>query len=197
MHSWVRQCKQVLVRNDKAKDIGSRIQIGSKQPRNLQRLVGGDRGDSKFEAPPHDAGCRKCNRCRVSCPKIQETKFFESTNTQKRYKIKQKMDCDSDYLVYLVTCKKCHGQYFGKSQTKFKLRHSNHKREIKGDIGGLGHHYNEAKGGCGYENLTVILIEQVAERTPQFLAKREVYWQHQLRVYIENGCRAHCYRKEV
>ena len=45
--------------------------------------------------------------------------------------------------------------------------------------------------------VTVILIEQVVEKTPQFLAEREVYWQHQLRVYIENGCRAHCYRKEV
>ena len=146
IHSWVRQCKQVLVRNDKAKYIGSRIQIGSKQPKNLQRLVGGDKGDSKYEAPPHDAGCKKCNRCRVACPKIQETKYFQSTNTQKKYKIKQKVDCDSDFVVYLVTCKKCHGQYVGKSQTKFKLRHSNHKREIKGDIGGLGHHYNEAKG---------------------------------------------------
>ena len=71
------------------------------------------------------------------------------------------MDCDSDYLVYLVTCKKCHGQYVGKSQTKFKLRHSNHKREIKGDIGGLGHHYNKAKGGCGYVNLAVI-VEPIA-----------------------------------
>ena len=84
-----------------------------------------------------------------------------------------------------------------KSQTKFKLRHSNHKREIKNDIGGLGHHYHEDKGGCGYENFTVILIEQVEPKTPQFLAEREVYWQHQLRVYIENGGRAHCYRKEV
>ena len=81
----------------------------------------------------------------------------------------------------------CHGQYVGKNKTIFKLRHSNHKREIKNDIGGLGHHYHEAKGGCGYDNFTVILIEQVALKTPQFLAEREVYWQHQLRVYIENG----------
>ena len=46
-------------------------------------------------------------------------------------------------------------------------------------------------------NTTIILIEQVAQKTPHFLFEREVYLQHQLRVYIENGGRAHCYRKEV
>jgi hypothetical protein len=135
--------------------------------------------------------------CRVSCPKIQESQFFTSTNTQKKYRIKQKLNCDSDYVVYLATCRKCQGQYVGKSQTIFKKRHSNHKSEIKKNTGGLGHHYNEGRGGCGYENFTVILIEQVEVKTPKFLAEREVYWQHQLRVFIENGCRAHCYRKDV
>ena len=37
---------------------------------------------------------------------------------------------DSSWLIYLATCKKCRGQYVGKSQTVFKKRHSNHKREI-------------------------------------------------------------------
>ena len=199
IHMWVRQCKQVLIRNDKAKNIGNRIQIGSKQPKNLLRLVGGERGDQKVLKPPPDAGCQKCNKCRVSCPKMQESRSFVSTNTQKRYQIKQRqrLDCDSDFVIYLVTCSKCHGQYVGKSKTKFKLRHSNHKREIKNDIGGLGHHYNEANGGCGYEHFCVILIAQVETKTLPFLAEREVYWQHQLRVFIENGCRNHCYRKDV
>jgi hypothetical protein len=197
IHMWVRQCKQLLVRNDKAKVIGDRIQIGSKQPKNLQRLVGGDKRGSKTDDPPQNAGCFKCNKCRVSCPKIQESQFFTSTNTQKKYRIKQKLNCDSDYVIYLATCRKCHGQYVGKSQTIFKKRHSNHKSEIKKNTGGLGHHYNEGRGGCGYENFTVILIEQVEVKTPKFLAEREVYWQHQLRVFIENGCRAHCYRKDV
>ena len=40
IHSWVRQCKKLLARNDLAKDIGSRIQIGNRQPKNLQRIVG-------------------------------------------------------------------------------------------------------------------------------------------------------------
>ena len=62
--------------------------------------------------------------------------------------------------VYLSTCKKCGGQYVGKSKTKFKLRHSNHKQEIKNQMGGLGNHYG-GNSGCGYDNFSVIIIEQV------------------------------------
>jgi hypothetical protein len=33
INMWIRQCKKLLMRNDKAKDIGDRIQIGSRQPK--------------------------------------------------------------------------------------------------------------------------------------------------------------------
>ena len=72
-------------------------------------------------------GCFKCNKCRVSCPILVETNRFKSTNTQKTYQIKQRMTCESSYVLYLATCKKCKGQYVGKSQTAFKTRHSNQK----------------------------------------------------------------------
>ena len=65
----------------------------------------------------------------------------------------------------------------GKNKTPFKLRHSNHKQKIK-KIGGLGHHYG-GRGGCGCENISIVLIEEVEIKTFEFLAKRETYWQHQ------------------
>ena len=197
IHQWVRESKHLLRRNDRAKDIGSRIQVASRQPKNLQQLVGGFRKGSGGSQIPPDAGCQKCKKkCKVACPVIEEGKYFTSFNTGKRYNIKQKLDCDSAWVIYLCTCKKCGGQYVGKSKTPFKLRHSNHKQEIKNKIGGLGHHYG-GSGGCGYQNFSVILIEEVKTKTLEFLANREVFWQHQLRVYVENGCNGHCYRKEI
>ena len=152
-------------------------------------------GDIRMEKSPHDAGCSKCNKCKVVCPILKEGNTFQSENTRKTYTIRQKLTCDSDWLIYLSTCKKCGGQYVGKSKTKFKLRHSNHKQEIKNKMGGLGHHYG-GENGCGYANFSVILIEQIKFKTMEFLAEREVYWQNQLRVYPENGAKGHCYRKE-
>ena len=110
----------------------------------------------------------------------------------KTYKIKQKVDCTSSFVIYLATCGRCGGQYVGKSQTPFKMRHSNHKQEIKK---GLGHHYG-GEGGCGYGNFSVQIIDQVEEGDKLALADREVYWQNQLRCYVQNGGHAHCWRKE-
>ena len=196
VHIWIRQSKKLLARNDQAKEIGGRIQIGSKQPKNLLRMVGGAKGGEKeARQTPPEAGCVKCNHCRVSCPKIKEGRKFKSTNTGKEYFIRQKVDCDSDWVVYLVTCRRCQGQYVGKAKTSFKKRHSNHKQEVKKKIGGLGHHYGSG-GPCTYEHMQIQIIEQVEDKNMEFLAERELYWQHQLRVYVENGGKAHCYKKE-
>ena len=97
IHQWIRQSKHLLQRNEKAKTIGNGIQVASRQPKNLQQLVGGYGGS----------------------------------------------------------------------------------------------------GGCGYANFSVTIIEQVRLKTMDFLAKRETFWQHQLRVYIENGGIGHCYRKDI
>lgn len=197
IHKWVRESKKLLARNDDAKALGDKIQIGSKQPKNLQRLVGGFKNESAGpKTPTPGAGCKKCGRCRVSCPILNESKTFKSTSTGKVYKIRQDLTCTSDWLIYLATCKRCSGQYVGKSKTIFKLRHSNHKQEIKNQRGGLGHHYG-GSGPCGYQDLSITLIEQVEEKNLEFLAERELWWQHQLRVYVQNGSNAHCYRKDL
>ena len=197
-NKWVRECKHLLNKNDRAKDIGRRIQVATKQPKDIQQLVGGNRkgGGGPNPVPP-DAGCFKCSKgCKVACPVLVESKTFKSFNTGKVYRIKQKLDCTSSWVIYLCSCKKCGGQYVGKSKTDFKRRHSNHKQEIKKDIGGLGHHYG-GTGGCGYANISIILIEEVKEKTLKYLADRELFWQHQLRVYVENGSNGHCYKKEL
>ena len=82
----------------------------------------------------------------------------------------------------------------GKRTTPFKKRHSNPNREIKNIIGGLGQHYGS--DGCGYENISIQLIERVEEGDQRALVEREIFWQNQLRCYVQNGGHAHCFRKE-
>ena len=192
LHAWLRGAKKCLVRDEKARELGKHIQICYKQPRNLKSKVTHVRKPSTVEENP---GCSKCGRCRVSCPVLVEGGTFRSTNTLRKYPIKKKLNCDSSYVIYLATCKKCGGQYVGKSTTPFKKRHSNHKQEIKKEYGGLGHHYG-GTGGCGYANFAVQIIDQVEEGDKKALADKEVFWQNQLRCYVQNGGNAHCYRKE-
>ena len=142
VNKWIRESKQCLMKNEDARKMGDNIQVGWKQPKHLKRTVSGlSKGGPKKPPPSDNPGCFKCGRCRVSCPILKEGKFFNSTNTSKRYPIRHQLNCDSSFVIYLATCKKCQGQYIGKSQTPFKKRHSNHKQEIRNKIGGLGHHY--------------------------------------------------------
>ena len=121
IHQWTRESKKNLLKNEKAKKIGEEIQIGWRQTKNLQRLVCGTaQGGSKNTQTVEDAGCWKCGNCRVACPVLTEGRRFSSTNTNKTYQIKQHLDCDSEFVIYLGTCLKCKGQYVGKSQTPFK-----------------------------------------------------------------------------
>ena len=191
MNMWFRQAKQCLLKNEKAKRMGEKMQICYGQPKNLKRIATQKNQPKSIEPDP---GCKKCGKCRVSCPVLKEGKYFTSTNTKRTYPIREKLTCDSSYLIYLGTCTKCAGQYVGKSTTSFKKRHSNHKCEIKKCTGGLGHHYGGT--GCGYEHLSIQLIEGVEEGNQQALCDREIFWQNQLRCYVQNGGNAHCYRKE-
>ena len=173
------------------------MQVVYKQPKNLQRMVGGGKklNDGNRVPIPADAGCHKCNHCRVACPVVKETNKFRSTNTKRNYTIRQRVDCDSSYVVYLATCLRCQGQYVGKSVTTFKVRHSNHKQEIKHKKGGIGKHF----GGdriCSYKDISFTLIEQVEVGNRKLLAQREVFWQHQLRAFEDNGGNGMCIKKE-
>ena len=118
-----------------------------------------------------------------------------SRNTKKVYKVPFHLTCDSTFVIYLVSCKRCGGQYVGKSTTSFKKRHSNHKQEIKYGRGGIGHHFGP-QTLCQYEDVSVILIDQVKQGDSIALEKKEQYWQHQLRVFVENGYNAMCVRKD-
>ena len=60
-------------RNDEAKEIGAIIWIGSRQPKNLLRLVGGYKAWQGVSKMPPDAGCFKCQKCRMSWPILHET----------------------------------------------------------------------------------------------------------------------------
>ena len=83
LHKWMRDSKTFLV-STRGKEFGRNMQIAGCN--NSQVEV--EWGQTK---PPNEAGSFKCNHCRVSCPILEETRRFRSTNTDRSYPIKQKM----------------------------------------------------------------------------------------------------------
>ena len=113
LHMWMREAKQCLVKNEKAKLMGDKMPICYSQSKNVRRIVTQKKTSKSTVQNP---GCYKCGRCRVSCPIIKERGTFTSTNTRKTCKIRQNMDCTSSYVIYLGPCKKCGGSMWGRAK---------------------------------------------------------------------------------
>ena len=62
------------------------------------------------------------------------------------------------------------------STQTFKKRHSGHKQEVKNRIGGLGRHHG-GNSRCGYDQMSIQIIDQVKHGDDEALAKCETYWQ--------------------
>ena len=100
-HLCFRQAMQCLITNEKAKQIGQKMQIAYRQPQNLKKLVTGlpRKGEGESEADP---GCFKCKKKCHACKILKEGKYLYSQNTGKRYTIKQNVSCESSFVMLEV-----------------------------------------------------------------------------------------------
>ena len=64
-----------------------------------------------------DPGCDKCgsSRCVMHHEVLKTASSFTSSVTKKTYYMRHKLNCDSRFVIYLVTCKRCGEQYVGKT----------------------------------------------------------------------------------
>ena len=56
-----------------------------------------------------------------------EGESFSSRVTGRGYLTNLRMDCNSDHVVYLLSCARCSEQYVGSTIAKFRTRFNNHK----------------------------------------------------------------------
>ena len=56
------------------------------------------------------------------CLNVSETDVFQSFQTKEQYKINHQLNCNDEFLIYLLSCKVCGLQYIGSTTDKFKLR---------------------------------------------------------------------------
>ncbi|XP_048577088.1 uncharacterized protein LOC116618829, partial [Nematostella vectensis] len=102
---------------------------GYRKPRTLKDTL-------VHSSPKEDStqvrGCSKCGskRCMV-CNFLKTGREFHSTVTNEEYVINLDLDCNSDFVVYLITCSMCSKQYIGSTINSFRTRFNNHKSRLK------------------------------------------------------------------
>ena len=162
-----------------------------RRTKNLKELI----APSKFKAytPPTrttDCGFFTCdNKCDLCQNFSTKSINFHSSTTGFTYKIKEKMDCTSKNVVYLVTCTKCNIQYTGSTSTQFKVRFRNHKSSMLTNkkTCELAVHYNKTPHNL--KDFTFLPIEQIYQTNDnnKALLLREAYWMAQLQTLHPYG----------
>ena len=94
---------------------------------------------------PHCNCANKCkNRKCQFCPLLNRTGRIVSTHTGREYQCKKDVTCQSNNLIYCISCTKCSKQYVGQTGDTLHKRFGAHagsigRRNLKEDI---GRHFN-------------------------------------------------------
>ncbi|XP_053571558.1 uncharacterized protein LOC128661312 [Bombina bombina] len=71
-------------------------------------------------------GSRRC----ISCTHATLGDTFKSTDNEKSFHIKEYINCNTSYVIYLLTCKQCNIKYVGQTTRPLKTRFLEHLRSI-------------------------------------------------------------------
>ena len=120
-------------------------------------------------------GMLKYGLCCSTCPYIIEMKLL--TINKVKWNIKKKLNCNSYNIIYLLKCNKenCNQNYIGESKRPLKSRLADHRGYItnKNILKATGAHFNLP--GHNLENLKVIILEQVKNKSDVYRKEREKY----------------------
>ena len=61
---------------------------------------------------------------------VTTTTPTDTTSTREKYRIRQSFSCDSQNVIYLITCKKCKKQYVGYTTKTLRERTNHHRSSI-------------------------------------------------------------------
>ena len=127
---------------------------------------------------------RKCQMCQNNF--LIPGKHFRCTVTNKKYKIKQHLDCNARNVIYLITCSTCQKQYVG-STTNLKTRFTNYKSDIKQSKKSCTcvQHFGKIHNWTDFKIQPIELVHmtngmQSSEKERKLLA-RERHWMAELR----------------
>jgi len=107
-----------------------RIIFGYRRNKNLSDLL----VHAKLNKPPTDESIlrrrsysRRCiaRNCRY-CPKLDKTGKITCTTTGTRHSSKHNITCNSNNLIYCISCKHCSSQYVGQTKNSIKERFKCH-----------------------------------------------------------------------
>ena len=136
--------------------------------------------------PPdlQDTCLGSCGKCTV-CPFLEASKTFKSTHTGTKYNITGMFSCNTNGVVYMLTCSYCNKQYVGETGRKLKERIKEHITNRNNNEKTIGTHYNLPGHQKAY--FKVQILERVIPNTKFYRLERESFWMKKLNTMTPLG----------
>ena len=129
----------------------------------------------------------------LCCRQLTSTSTFTSQQTKRKFKIYHKVNCKSEYVIYLTGCTLCNGQYVGKAEMAFNIRLNNHRKDTKNlntilvcrNFQQQGHNFNSPAKYIVIEKL--VNTSSSNDILRKHLIERENFWVRKLRTLFPHG----------
>ena len=145
-----------------------------KRPQNIrEKLIRSKVPPTPSKRPKREVpGMKKCTNCSV-CPFVKEGRTVKSKSTNFKMDINKNVDCSTQNIIYLLSCKKCSVQYIGETERMLKERFSEHRTFVNTNnkTKSTGLHFNSK--GHSVSDMEITIIEKVFSSDPRFRKQRE------------------------
>ena len=144
--------------------------VANRRPRNLKELL----TKATLKSPQRHQGSHRCGRPRSKmCANVKMGTSFKSTVTNLRFRARVDVTCKTS--CGLIECVRCYKQYVAETENPLYLRINGHQSEYYRKLPDkpFAVHFNTV--GHTFENLTVMIIDQLGSAPTERRKVRESY----------------------
>ena len=125
---------------------------------------------------------------------VRATRLLYSNITRRNYSVvsyDSTMNCATENVVYLISCRKCGVQYVGETRQKLRSRFNNHRNRLK-SMANLYLYKHFSSDGHTEDDMCIMPIEKVEDLGSRSAStskrlEREDYWCRELCTYYPYG----------
>ena len=126
----------------------------------------------------------------LCCRQLTSTTTFISHQTKRKFKIYHKINCKSEYVIYLIERTLCNKQYVGKAETPFNIRLNNYRKDTKDPNAILACKYFRQQGHSFNSHAELIILDKLVNTSSskdsllERLIQREDFWIQKLKTLV-------------
>jgi hypothetical protein len=168
------------------------ITFGNRRAENLKDLLIHAKLPSLTSPPSRPLSTTKGKSCKARticryCPRLDKSGTIICNTTGRHYTAMKNITCNSNNLIYCISCKSCNKQYVGQTLSSIKERFKCHFTSITApDLDNpIGRHFHTSNAHKQLQDITIHVLEFITapDRTPagqRLRDEKERKWIHRL-----------------